>query len=141
MCRNDELSWLFTNRFRATRYMKVKRMGITEILRRIWLFSANKTKSSEFISKQPTQLIVKLNSSLRQIIVTYVCDQTQKFLYFTEKDSCSGDGGGPLFAKEPKVSYQIRLVSYGTNLCGRGIPGVYTKVAAYLAWIESKMEV
>jgi hypothetical protein len=35
------LSWLFTNRFRATRYMKVKRMGITEILRRIWLFSAN----------------------------------------------------------------------------------------------------
>ena len=28
-CRNVELSWLFTNRFRATRYMKVKRMGIT----------------------------------------------------------------------------------------------------------------
>ena len=24
MCRNDELSWLFINRFRATRYMKVK---------------------------------------------------------------------------------------------------------------------
>ena len=42
MCQNDELSWLFTNRFRATRYVKVKRMGITEILRRIWLFSANK---------------------------------------------------------------------------------------------------
>ena len=70
MCRNDELSWLFTNRFRATRYMKVKRMGITEILRRIWLFSANKTKSSESFSKQPTQLIVELNSSLRHIIVT-----------------------------------------------------------------------
>ena len=35
MCRNDELSWLFTNRVSATRYMKVKRMGITEILRRI----------------------------------------------------------------------------------------------------------
>ena len=46
MCPNDELSWLFTNRFRATRYMKVKRMGITEILRRIWLFSANKIKRS-----------------------------------------------------------------------------------------------
>ena len=59
---NNELSWLFTNRFSATRYMKVKRMGITEILRRIWLFSANKTKSSESFSKQPTQLIVELNS-------------------------------------------------------------------------------
>ena len=49
--------------------MKVKR--ITEILRRIWLFSANKIKSSESFSKQPTQLIVELNSSLRHIIVTY----------------------------------------------------------------------
>ena len=43
-------------------------MGKTEILRRIWLFSANKIKSSESLSKQPTQLIVHLNSSLRQII-------------------------------------------------------------------------
>ena len=33
-------------------------MGMTEILRRIWLFSANKIKSSEFFSKQPTQLII-----------------------------------------------------------------------------------
>ena len=70
MCRNDELSWLFTSRFRAARYMKVKRMGITEILRRIWLFSANKTKSSEPFSNQPTQLIIELNSSFRHIIVT-----------------------------------------------------------------------
>ena len=38
--------------------MKVKRMGITEILRRIWLFSANKTKISKNVSKQPTQLII-----------------------------------------------------------------------------------
>jgi len=58
MCRNDELSWLFTNRLSATRYMKVKRMGITEILRRIWLFSANEIKSSESFSKQQTQLII-----------------------------------------------------------------------------------
>ena len=50
--------------------MKVKRMRITEILRRIWLFSANKIKSSEPFSKQPTQLIVELNSSLWHIIVT-----------------------------------------------------------------------
>ena len=52
---------------------ELKRMGITGILRSIWLFSANKIKSSGFFSKQPTQLIVKLNSSLRQqIIVTVV---------------------------------------------------------------------
>ena len=45
-------------------------MGITEIFRRIWLFSANKIKSSESFSKQPTQLMVELNSSLQHIIVT-----------------------------------------------------------------------
>jgi hypothetical protein len=51
--------------------MKVKRMGITEILGMIWLFSANKIKSSESFSKQPTQLIVELNSLLHHIIVTH----------------------------------------------------------------------
>ena len=38
--------------------MKGKRMEITEILRRIWLSSANKIKKSESVSKQPTQLII-----------------------------------------------------------------------------------
>ena len=38
--------------------MKVKRMGITEKLGRIWLYSVNKIKSSESFSKQPTQLII-----------------------------------------------------------------------------------
>ena len=46
-------------------------MRITEILRRIWLFSANKIKSSESFSKQPTQLIIELSSSLRHTIVTH----------------------------------------------------------------------
>jgi hypothetical protein len=41
-------------------------MGITEILRRICLFSANNIKSSE----QPIQLIVLLNSTFWHIIVT-----------------------------------------------------------------------
>jgi hypothetical protein len=50
--------------------MKVKRMGITGILRGIWLFSANKIKNFESFSKEPTQLIVELNSSLRQKLDT-----------------------------------------------------------------------
>ena len=57
--------------------MKVKRWGITEILRSIWLSFANKIKSSKYFSKQPTQLILILNSSLQHIIVTkmirYLC--------------------------------------------------------------------
>ena len=45
-------------------------MGITDILRRICLFSASEIKSFESFSKQPTQGIAKLNSSLQHIIVT-----------------------------------------------------------------------
>ena len=68
--------------------MKMKRLGITEILRRNWLFSANKIKGSESFSKQPTQLIIELNSSLRHIIVTLflmhsVLKQTQISLALT----------------------------------------------------------
>ena len=39
-------------------------------MKRIWLLTSvsNEIKSSEFLSKQPTQLIVELNSSLGQII-------------------------------------------------------------------------
>ena len=68
----------------------MKRMGITEILRRVWLFSANKIKSSESGSKQPTQLTVELNSSLRHIIVTQ--DSTRR---------CDHDRW--LFRHEPKA--------------------------------------
>ena len=50
--------------------MKLKRMGIIEILKRIWLLSENKIRSSESVSKQPTQLIFELNSSLRQKLGT-----------------------------------------------------------------------
>ena len=60
--------------------MKVRRMGITDIFRRIWLFSANKVKSSESFSKQPTQLIVELNSSLRHIIVTMVYEKFNRII-------------------------------------------------------------
>ena len=47
--------------------MKVKRKGITEILRRIWLFSANKIKKALnlYVNNQ-------LNSSLRHVIVTFI---------------------------------------------------------------------
>ena len=50
--------------------MKVKRMGIADILRRIWLFSENKIKTSGSVGKQSTQLKVEFNLSLRQKLDT-----------------------------------------------------------------------
>ena len=49
----------------------MKQNGNSRNFERIWLFSADKIKSPESFSKQPTQLILELNSSLRHIIVKY----------------------------------------------------------------------
>merc|ERR1711971_800211 len=57
------------------------------------------------------------------------------------KDSCNGDSGGPLIYREypDEPWHQIGLVSFGTSVCGGGVPGVYTRVAEYMDWIESKL--
>ena len=41
--------------------MKVKRIGITEILRKLWLFSANQIENSESFSKQHIHIRVIFN--------------------------------------------------------------------------------
>ena len=53
------------------RYMKVKRTGVAEILRKIWLFSAKKIETSESVRKQSAQLKLELNSSLQQKLGTH----------------------------------------------------------------------
>ena len=49
--------------------MKVKTIGVIEILRRIWLFSANKIKPLNLLVNN--QLKLELNSSLRQKLGTF----------------------------------------------------------------------
>lgn len=58
------------------------------------------------------------------------------------KDSCKGDSGGPLMgdfldSRGYSFTYLAGLVSYGPQECGKeNWPGVYTRVANYLDWIE-----
>ncbi|XP_063371253.1 venom protease-like [Cydia amplana] len=55
------------------------------------------------------------------------------------KDSCQGDSGGPMmaYARDINCSYVVRgIVSFGPR-CGAGVPGVYTNVQYYMAWIQS----
>ena len=59
------------------------------------------------------------------------------------KGACEGDSGSPLVYRELSDDpyYQVGIASFGNYKCGlEGIPDVYTKVEAYLPWIESKLK-
>ena len=72
ICHNDELSsslsWLKIVHNSVFWYMKIKRMGIKEILRRTWLTSENKIKPPKSFSKQSSQVNSYSNS-------THNCDK------------------------------------------------------------------
>uniref|UniRef100_A0A2M4DQE4 Putative clip-domain serine protease subfamily protein c n=1 Tax=Anopheles darlingi TaxID=43151 RepID=A0A2M4DQE4_ANODA len=55
------------------------------------------------------------------------------------KDTCQGDSGGPLQITRGEnqcTFYIVGLTSFG-QACGSAVPAIYTKVSAYLDWIES----
>lgn len=61
------------------------------------------------------------------------------------KDSCSGDSGGPLMAFRRRADGNGRwtcvgVVSLGPSECGtQGYPGVYTRVIDFIPWILGKL--
>ncbi|XP_070495181.1 chymotrypsin-like protease CTRL-1 [Chironomus tepperi] len=58
------------------------------------------------------------------------------------KDVCSGFGGSSLFITENSVSYQIGIMSFGSENCGGlRIPSVYTSVAHFYNWIQDNVPV
>lgn len=52
-------------------------------------------------------------------------------------DTCEGDSGGPLQVfHNSYTAHVVGIISFGIG-CGTEYPGVYTRVANYLDWIES----
>ena len=52
-------------------------------------------------------------------------------------DSCQGDSGGPLIVNTGKKLTLVGVTSWGYGCGIEGSPGVYTKVANYIDWIEN----
>ena len=53
-----------------------------------------------------------------------------------DQDTCRGDSGGPLVYRHDGGVWLAGITSYGTKQCASGVPAVYTRVSAYLGWIE-----
>ncbi|KAM4041803.1 serine protease 56 isoform 2-T2 [Anomaloglossus baeobatrachus] len=58
-------------------------------------------------------------------------------------DSCQGDSGGPLTCQDPSSKQYIiyGITSWGDGCGERGKPGVYTRVTAFIDWIQNQMKI
>lgn len=60
--------------------------------------------------------------------------------------TCSGDSGGPMFIRLLRNSreryLQLGIISLSAPGCGdeRTLPGVFTRVSAYMHWIENNLQ-
>jgi len=53
------------------------------------------------------------------------------------KDACQGDSGGGLLHQAASGAWsQVGVVSAGIGCARRGVPGLYTRLTPYLAWIQ-----
>lgn len=84
------------------------------------------------------QTLVKYNQlsnqpSLRGLSNSQMCALNRVI----HSDACQGDSGGPLFIRHLNgMSTLLGIISFGVS-CGTDLPGVYTRIASYIDWMEN----
>lgn len=77
-------------------------------------------------------------------LATSVCAAAKLDANNQPQDQCRGDSGGPLWTQFEQQPVLVGIVSWGEGCAqerdGKPLPGVYTKVAAYLDWINAAMK-
>ncbi len=58
-----------------------------------------------------------------------------------QKDSCSGDSGGPMTRAQGREMVLVGLVSWGVGCALPGTPAIYTRVSAFSRWIAKAKNV
>ncbi|XP_044263813.1 melanization protease 1-like isoform X2 [Tribolium madens] len=94
--------------------------------------------------KKVSLSVVPLEECKRLYKTTADLDKRQLCAGGKNKDSCGGDSGGPLqvlgrILGETRIVQQ-GVVSFGPKKCGSILPGVYTRVAAFMDWILDNVE-
>ena len=82
-CRNDELSWLIANKFKAFYLICRKWPNPAQNFCYSHSLNFHLSGSTESVGKQPTQLIAKINLSLRQKSGTHELNMFSKTLIFS----------------------------------------------------------
>jgi secreted trypsin-like serine protease len=61
-------------------------------------------------------------------------------IFIVHLDTCQGDSGGPLMGFHLDRWYVNGITSYGEGCARPGHPGVYTRVSAYVPWINQVLK-
>lgn len=56
--------------------------------------------------------------------------------YVSKMFVLQGDSGGPL----ARGDLLVGVVSYGTGICGIGVPDVYTRASVFYEWIRANTQ-